>query len=265
MVVGPLLPSGGPNHQTRRGGTPESHPGPPGTSSSNPSSGSPKGTKSGTPSGSGDTPARDSSPHTLGARRPGSGSTTAPPRLLDPSAGVGVPFTSAWAPAQPSPPQLAADPRRTAHLNQGSGGAPLWGTLLPQLLHYLGQSQGVLSSERLGRRGSRSRRHQTGTWRSPGHQEPCSQGGTAPLPQSIGAHAPELSAGSLPISTAPLVQGSRTKGQAAQSRLRRGGPAPTAILTLGPRHAYGVRLHHRSPQQGPSGMERPRGRLARHH
>ncbi|KAJ1136122.1 hypothetical protein NDU88_002540 [Pleurodeles waltl] len=127
MVVGPLLPLGGPNHQTRRGGTPESHLGPPGTSLGNPSSGSPKGTRSGTPSGSGDTPARASSPHTLGARRPGSVSTTAPARLLDPTAGVGgyvltalrpcgpigvqgilspsgVSFSSAWAPAQPSPP-----------------------------------------------------------------------------------------------------------------------------------------------------------------
>ncbi|KAJ1206620.1 hypothetical protein NDU88_002022 [Pleurodeles waltl] len=64
---------------------------------------------------------------------------------------------------------------------------------------------------------------------------------------------------------APPVQGSRTEVQAVQSQFRRGGPAPTAILTLGPRRVYGARLHYRSPHQDPGGTERPRGRLTRHH
>ncbi|KAJ1206621.1 hypothetical protein NDU88_002023 [Pleurodeles waltl] len=66
---------------------------------------------------------------------------------------------SAWALAQLSPPQPAADHRYTAHLNQGSGGAPPQGTLFLRLLRCPGESQGVLLSKQLGRRSSLSRRY----------------------------------------------------------------------------------------------------------
>ncbi|KAJ1130662.1 hypothetical protein NDU88_009012 [Pleurodeles waltl] len=125
--------------------------------------------------------------------------------------------------------------------------------------------EGIVSSKRLGCRGSCSRRHQAGARRSPGHREPRLQLGAAPSLQSTRAHAPGLSVGSLSGTAAPPVQGSCAKEQAAPSQFFREAPAPTAILLLRPCRVKGALFHHRSPHQDPNGTGRSQGWPARHH
>ncbi|KAJ1150500.1 hypothetical protein NDU88_003291 [Pleurodeles waltl] len=223
-----------------------------------------KGHKSTPPPGKAESSVQRGGPPGTYPGVPGATSSGHRLRFVEAQVPGGLPLGASRSPGPSSAIALAAC--RTLLTSLGSPGGP----------HRRGRSHRgsfaaradpveIKSSKRLGRRSSCSRRRQAGARRRPGDREPRLQLGAAPSLQSTRAHAPGPSAGSLPATAAPPVQGSCVKEQAALSQPSREVPAPTAIFSLRPRRVNGALLRRHSPHQDPHGTGRSQGWSARHH